>query len=79
MRAEPDLFAATLGGMGLTGVITRARLRVVPMRSAESIADIDRVGSLEQAVALMSRPTAHTHSIAWLDLISEGSAFGGPS
>jgi decaprenylphospho-beta-D-ribofuranose 2-oxidase len=44
-EAEPDLFAATVGGMGLTGVITRAKLRVVPMRSTESSADVDRVDS----------------------------------
>ena len=75
-ESRPELFAATLGGMGLTGVITRARLRVVPMRSAESIADIDRVGSLEDAISLMSESTSHTHSISWLDLISEGDAFG---
>jgi decaprenylphospho-beta-D-ribofuranose 2-oxidase len=75
-ESEPELFAATVGGMGLTGVITKAKLKVQPMRSAESIADIDRVGSLQDAVALMSEPTSHTHSIAWLDLLSEGSAFG---
>jgi len=74
--SEPELFAATVGGMGLTGVITSARVRVVPMASAESIADIDRVGSFEEALALMSEPTAHSHSIAWLDLLSEGTAFG---
>jgi decaprenylphospho-beta-D-ribofuranose 2-oxidase len=75
-ESRPELFAATVGGMGLTGVITRARLRVVPMRSAQSIADIDRVGCLEEAIELMSDPTSHTHSISWLDLISEGDAFG---
>jgi decaprenylphospho-beta-D-ribofuranose 2-oxidase len=73
---EPELFAATVGGMGLTGVITRARVRVVPMASAMSIADVDRVDSLEDAVALMSEPTPHSHSIAWLDLLGDGSSFG---
>jgi decaprenylphospho-beta-D-ribofuranose 2-oxidase len=75
-ESEPELFAATVGGMGLTGVITKAKLKVLPMRSAESIADIDRVGSLQDAVALMSEPTGHTHSIAWLDLLSAAGAFG---
>ena len=75
-ESEPDLFAATVGGMGLTGVITRARLRIVPMGSSESIADIDRVGSMEEAMALMSEAGPYTHGIAWLDLLSRGSAFG---
>ena len=75
-EGEADLFAATVGGMGLTGVITRATIRMVPMQSAESIADIDRVDSLEAALSLMSEPTPHTHSIAWLDLLSERGAFG---
>ena len=75
-ESDPELFSATLGGMGLTGVITRARLRVVPMANAESVADIDRVGSLDGALALMSEATDHTHAIAWLDLLSPGAAFG---
>ncbi len=73
---EPDLFAATVGGMGLTGVITRARIRVAPMDSTESLADIDRVGSLEEAMALMSEAGGHSHSIAWLDLLGDGGTFG---
>jgi decaprenylphospho-beta-D-ribofuranose 2-oxidase len=75
-EGEPELFAATVGGMGLTGVITRARIRVVPMASAASVADIDRVETIERAVELMSEPTEHSHSIAWLDLLGERSAFG---
>lgn len=73
---EPELFAATVGGMGLTGVITRAKLRVIPMKSSFSTADVDRVDSLDEALELMSEPTEHSHSIAWLDLLSEGRAFG---
>ncbi len=73
---EPDLFAASVGGMGLTGVITDASIRAVPMDSAESRADVDRVGSIEDAMALMSEPCGHSHSIAWLDLLDGGRSFG---
>lgn len=75
-ESEPDVFEATVGGMGLTGVITAASIRAVPMRSSESVADVDRVASLEDAMALMSEPSAHSHSIAWLDLLDQGRSFG---
>ncbi len=51
---EGELFDATLGGMGLTGVVVDAALRVVPLRSTRAVADVDRLDSLEQAVALLA-------------------------
>jgi decaprenylphospho-beta-D-ribofuranose 2-oxidase len=71
-----DLFDATLGGMGLTGVVTEATLRVAPMRTSCARADIDRVGDLEQALALMVRDGPHRYAIAWVDLLCGGAAFG---
>ncbi len=73
---EGDLFDATLGGMGLTGVVVDAALRVVPLRSAGAVADIDRLDRLEQAVALLAGVQSHRYAIAWVDLLSEGAAFG---
>jgi decaprenylphospho-beta-D-ribofuranose 2-oxidase len=73
---ESDLFDATLGGMGLTGVVVDAALRVVPLRSARAVADTDRLDSLEQAVALLAGAQSHRYAIAWVDLLSEGAAFG---
>ncbi len=73
---EGDLFDATLGGMGLTGVVVDAALRVVPLRSTRAVADIDRLDSLEQAVALLAGAPTHRYAIAWVDLLGEGAAFG---
>jgi decaprenylphospho-beta-D-ribofuranose 2-oxidase len=73
---EGGLFDATLGGMGLTGVVVDAALRVVALRSARAVADIDRLDSLEQAVALLAGVQSHRYAIAWVDLLSEGAAFG---
>jgi decaprenylphospho-beta-D-ribofuranose 2-oxidase len=73
---DRDLIAATLGGMGLTGVIVDAALRVVPMRSTRAVADIDRLDSLERAVALLTGEQFHRYVIAWVDLLAEGAAFG---
>ncbi len=73
---ERDLFDATLGGMGLTGVVVEAVLRAVPMRSARAVADVDRLDGLEQAIALLADEQAHRYAIAWVDLLAEGAAFG---
>jgi decaprenylphospho-beta-D-ribofuranose 2-oxidase len=73
---ERDLFDATLGGMGLTGVIVDAALRVAPLRSVHAVADIDRFDRLEQAVAALAGTPRHRYSIAWVDLFSPGAAFG---
>ncbi len=72
---DPELFAATLGGMGLTGVITAATLRTIVLRSPCALADIDKLDRLEDALELLDSAT-HTHGIAWLDLMSPGRDFG---
>jgi decaprenylphospho-beta-D-ribofuranose 2-oxidase len=70
-----ELFAATLGGIGLTGVIVAATLETIVLRRPAAVADIDRVGSLEQALELLDEDTRHSHAIAWLDLLARGSRF----
>lgn len=73
---EADLFHATLGGMGLTGVIVEATMRVAPLRGPTLESDIDRTQTIEQALAVMEQGEAHRYCIAWVDLLSGGSAFG---
>jgi decaprenylphospho-beta-D-ribofuranose 2-oxidase len=73
--SEPEVFAATLGGMGLTGVIAAATLRTIPLRAPYAVADVDRAETLEQAMALLDED-GHTHGIAWLDLLARGTRFG---
>ncbi len=73
---HPELFHATLGGMGLTGVVVEATLRLAPLRNPRAVADIDRLDTLELAVAAVAGEHRHRHTIAWVDLLSEGAAFG---
>ncbi len=72
----PELFHATLGGMGLTGVVVEATLRLAPLHNPRSVADIDRLDTLELAVAAVAGEHSHRHTIAWVDLLGEGAAFG---
>jgi decaprenylphospho-beta-D-ribofuranose 2-oxidase len=75
-ESDPELFYATLGGMGLTGVVVQATLRAEPLPSPWVAADTDRTEDLEQTLALMAEGDRHRYSVAWLDLLAGGSAFG---
>jgi decaprenylphospho-beta-D-ribofuranose 2-oxidase len=75
-REDPDLFYATLGGMGLTGVIVQATLRAEPLPAPWVTADTDRTEGLAQTLELMSGPERHRYSVAWLDLLAEGPRMG---
>ena len=73
---DSDLFYATLGGMGLTGVVVAATLHAEPLQSPWVAADVDRTDSLEQTLELMSGEERHRYSVAWLDLLADGSKLG---
>jgi decaprenylphospho-beta-D-ribofuranose 2-oxidase len=66
---EGELFAATLGGMGLTGTIVWARIKLAELPSTALSVDTDRVGRLDDALAALEAPGG-THRVAWLDLLS---------
>jgi decaprenylphospho-beta-D-ribofuranose 2-oxidase len=70
LELEPadELFQATVGGMGLTGVILWARLRLRRVESALLAVDTDRVGDLDAALAVLSG-SGGPHRVAWLDLL----------
>ena len=69
---EGDLFWATVGGMGLTGIILRAKIKMTKTETAYFIADTDRTNNLEETIAFHSDGSEHnyTYSSAWFDVIS---------
>jgi decaprenylphospho-beta-D-ribofuranose 2-oxidase len=74
--SDPELFAATLGGMGLLGVVVEATLRVERLPSPWWSVDTDRTDSLEHTIAVMADDDAHRYSVTWIDLMARGSAIG---
>ena len=66
---DGELLAATIGGMGLTGVILWAEIALRPLRSAVMAVDIDRIEQLDDALAVLDGPGG-AHRVAWLDLLS---------
>ena len=65
---EGDLLRATIGGMGLTGVILWAQIKLRPLTSPSLSVDIDRVSSLDESLAALEQPGG-PHRVAWLDLL----------
>jgi FAD/FMN-containing dehydrogenase len=70
-------FAATVGGLGLTGLITWARLRLRPIRSPLMACETTRFGHLDEFFALSrTRGARAEHAVAWIDCLARGAALG---
>lgn len=70
---ERALFEATVGGMGLTGVIASARLELEPLPSGAVRVESRRTRDLDATMAsLLEGDERHRYSVAWLDLSSPG-------
>ena len=75
---ESDLFWATVAGIGLTGIIVRARIRMTRTETAYFIVDNDRTDDLDGTLELISDGSDenYTYSSVWFDTISTGRKLG---
>jgi decaprenylphospho-beta-D-ribofuranose 2-oxidase len=69
---ESELFWATVGGNGLTGIMLRATVEMTPTETAYFIADGDVTAGLDETIAFHSDGSEdnYTYSSAWFDAIS---------
>lgn len=73
---EPDLFWATVGGMGLTGVILAAEIALRPVHNGLFEVESVRVENLDHFFEVSAASAHFTHTVTWLDSLATGDAMG---
>jgi decaprenylphospho-beta-D-ribofuranose 2-oxidase len=77
VRRGDEAFAATAGGLGLTGVVVRATLRLLPIETAFVRVDTERASDLDDCMARMTAGDgAARYSVAWIDCLARGASLG---
>lgn len=71
-----DLFHATCGGMGLTGVILSAAVQLKPIGASDIIETTIKAPSLDAVLEAFDAHAATTYSVAWIDCLAQGSSLG---
>ncbi|MFX1695353.1 FAD-binding oxidoreductase [Paraburkholderia sp. A1RO-1] len=75
--AHPELYAATIGGLGLTGLILWAEIQLMPIRSSLIDQTSIRFNNLDEFFELSERlDPLHEYSVAWVDCQSRGATLG---
>lgn len=76
-RSEnPQLFQATCGGMGLTGVILAARIQLQRIQSAYIDQVTYKCSSLDEVMDRLDETASTTYSVAWIDCVTQGEHMG---
>ncbi|WP_299721006.1 FAD-binding oxidoreductase [Tardiphaga sp.] len=71
-----DLFNATIGGMGLTGVILRVTFRMLRIETDLILQETIRASNLGEAFDVLERSLSSTYSVAWIDSLAKGDRLG---
>lgn len=72
---NPDWYAATIGGMGLTGLITWAQLRLIPIVSRAMDTEHIQFHGIDEFLELKQKYQHVAYTVSWLDCVSTGRNF----
>lgn len=74
---EAELFWATMGAMGLTGVVTSVTFQMMRIETDQVFVDTDRFGDLDAVMSeMVSGDDAYHYSVAWVDCMTRGRHMG---
>lgn len=72
----PELFRATCGGMGLTGIILSISIQLKRIHSSQIIQTTIKANCLEEVCEQFEKNKDSTYSVAWIDCLSKGKKLG---
>ncbi len=75
-KTNQDLFHATCGGMGLTGIILEATIQLIPINSAFINQKTIKAKNLQEIFQLFEQYESSKYSVAWLDCLATGDQLG---
>ena len=74
---NPELFWATVGGMGLTGIIGEVAVKLAPIQSDYVMVRHHAAGNLEQLFQHLQNPALDDrYTVAWIDSLATGQKLG---
>ncbi len=77
LTPDDDLFWATVGGMGLTGIVLKATLHLNHVETAYFLVDTEQIGSLDELMARQSvDDEKYVESVSWFDAVTTGPHLG---
>jgi decaprenylphospho-beta-D-ribofuranose 2-oxidase len=76
-QADPSLFWATAGGMGLTGLIVRATVQLKRVATSRVRVDTVRTADIDETMAVLAEhDRAYGYTVAWSDSLARGASLG---
>ena len=78
-ETNPAWFWATVGGMGLTGIVIRASLQMLRIESSQVRVETERLANFDAVCEAMSgdgEDDEYRYSVCWVDLLATGSSMG---
>lgn len=81
LRCSPventELFAATIGGLGLTGLVLTARFRLLKIPSPLIRGEVIKFGGLAEFFELSAESNdTHEYTVSWVDCMTTGRSLG---
>jgi decaprenylphospho-beta-D-ribofuranose 2-oxidase len=74
---DPELFWATAGGMGLTGLITRATIRLKRVETSLCMVETVKTADIDETMAVLDEhDKKYGYTVAWSDDLATGKSLG---
>jgi FAD/FMN-containing dehydrogenase len=73
---QGELFRATIGGLGLTGLLLWAEIRLRRVPGAHIASQRIRMRGLDEFLELAAADAQHEHTVAWVDCLARGARLG---